>query len=141
MYSEFRTNPDVKTCDLPADWEKRKAAAVLEVNRALNRVNLHVRNSEKATHAKEIITRMKNEMNLSKPSRKILANAFNFVNNGNIDIINKVIALDKELKNGPSLFEMRQDDVDHVLEREIQKIVERVQVRNGKAEVYLALSK
>ena len=84
---------------------------------------------------------MKNEMNLSKPSRKILANAFNFVNNGNIDIINKVIALDKELKNGPSLFEMRQDDVDHVLEREIQKIVERVQVRNGKAEVYLALSK
>lgn len=141
MYSEFRTNPDVKTCDLPADWEKRKAAAVLEVNRALNRVNLHVRNSEKATLAKEIITRMKNEMNLSKPSRKILANAFNFVNNGNIDIINKVIALDKEQKKGPSLFEMQQDEVDQILEREIQKIVERVQVRNGKAEVYLALSK
>lgn len=141
MYCEFRTNPDVKTCDLPADWDKRKAAAVLEVNRALNRVNLHVRNSEKATLAKEIITKMKNEMPLSKSSRKILANAFNFINNGNIDIINKVIALDKERKKGYSLFEMRQEEVDNILEREIQKIVERVQVRNGKAKVYLALSK
>ena len=141
MYSEFRTNPDVQTCSLPDDWDKRKAAAVLEVNRALNRVNLHVRNSEKATLAKEIITRMKNEMSLSKSSRKILANAFNFINNGNIDIINKVIALDKEQKKGPSLFEMKQDEVDEILEREIQKIVERVQVHNGKAEVYLALSK
>ena len=78
---------------------------------------------------------------LSKSSRKILANAFNFINNGNIDIINKVIALDKERKKGYSLFEMRQEEVDNILEREIQKIVERVQVRNGKAKVYLALSK
>lgn len=141
MYCEFRTEPDVKTCQLPDDWDKRKAAAILEVNRALNRVNLHVRNSEKATLAKEIITKMKDEITLSKPSRKILANAFNFVNNGNIDIINKVIALDKERKNGLSLFEMQQDEIDEILQREIQKIVERVQVRNGKAEVYLALSK
>ena len=141
MYSEFRTEPDVKTCQLPDDWDKRKSAAVLEVNRALNRVNLHVRNSEKATLAKEIITRMKDEITLSKPSRKILANAFNFVNNGNIDIINKVIALEKERNNGLSLFEMKQEEIDEILQREIQKIVERVQVRNGKAEVYLALSK
>lgn len=141
MYCEFRTNPDVQTCQLPDDWDKRKAAAELEVNRALNHVNLHVRNSEKATLAKEIITRMKNELTLSKSSRKILANAFNFISNGNIDIINKVIALDKNRNSGPSLFEMKQDEIDDVLEREIQKIVERVQVRNGKAEVYMALSK
>ena len=141
MYCEFRTNPDVQTCQLPDDWDKRKAAAELEVNRALNHVNLHVRNSEKATLAKEIITRMKNELTLSKSSRKILANAFNFISNGNIDIINKVIALDKNRNSGPSLFELKQDEIDDILEREIQKIVERVQVRNGKAEVYMALSK
>lgn len=141
MYCEFRTNPDVQTCNLPADWDKRKAAAVLEVNRALNRVNLTIRNSEKATLAKEIITRMKDELNLSKLSRKILVNAFNFINNGNIDIINKVIALDQERNMGQSLFEMGQDEIDDILEREIHKIVERVQVHNGKAEVYLALSK
>lgn len=141
MYCEFRTNPDVQTCNLPNDWDKRKAAAVLEVNRALNRVNLTIRNSEKATLAKEIITRMKDELNLSKQSRKILVNAFNFVNNGNIDIINKVIALDQERNDGQSLFELQQEEIDGILEREIQKIVERVQVRNGKAEVYLALSK
>lgn len=141
MYCEFRTNPDVQTCNLPNDWDKRKAAAVLEVNRALNRVNLTIRNSEKATLAKEIITRMKDELNLSKQSRKILVNAFNFVNNGNIDIINKVIALDQERNDGQSLFELQQKEIDGILEREIQKIVERVQVRNGKAEVYLALSK
>lgn len=36
---------------------------------------------------------------------------------------------------------MKQDEIDDILEREILKIVERVQVRNGKAEVYMALSK
>jgi len=64
------------------------------------------------------------------------------VNNGNIDIINKVIALDKEMNNSQlSLFSMTQQEVDEVLEREIQKIVANIQLRHGKAEVYMALSK
>ena len=60
---------------------------------------------------------------------------------GNVDIINKVIALDKELHSGMSLFEMTQQEVDDILKFQIQKIVAHVQQRYGKAEVYLALSK
>lgn len=142
MYSEFRTNPDVQTVALPDDWAQRKAKAELAVNQALAKMNVHTRNSEKATKAKEIIRRMKESLSLSKRSTDTLAAAFRFVNNGNIDIINKVIALDNELNNDQlSLFSMTQQDVDDVLEREIQRIVENIQLRHGKAEVYMALSK
>ena len=142
MYSEFRTNPDVQTVALPDDWQVRKEKAELAVNQALAKMNVHTRNSEKATKAKEIIRHMKETLPLSKQSTATLAAAFRFVNNGNIDIINKVIALDKEMNNSQlSLFSMTQQEVDEVLEREIQKIVANIQLRHGKAEVYMALSK
>ena len=142
MYSEFRTNPDVQTVALPDDWQVRKEKAELAVNQALAKMNVHTRNSEKATKAKEIIRHMKETLTLSKQSTATLAAAFRFVNNGNIDIINKVIALDKEMNNSQlSFFSMTQQEVDEVLEREIQKIVANIQLRHGKAEVYMALSK
>ncbi len=142
MYSEFRTNPEVHAVALPDDWQQRKAKAELAVNQALARMNIHTRNSEKATKAKEIIRHMKEKMTLSKQSTATLAAAFRFVNNGNIDIINKVIALDKEMNNDQlSLFAMTQEEVDEILEREIQKIVANIQLRHGKADVYMALSK
>lgn len=141
MYSEFRTNPEVKSAALPEDWEQRKGMAELTVNQSLARMNVHTRNSAKATKAKAIIIRMKDELPLSQGSKRTLSAAFRFVNIGNIDIINKVIALDTELKGGKSLFAMPQDEVDEILKQEIQKIVDRIQLRHGKAEVYMALSK
>ena len=142
MYSEFRVNPDVLCVALPDDWQLRKAKAELAVNQALARMNVHIRNSEKATKAKEIIRHMKETLTLSEQSTSTLASAFRFVNNGNIDIINKIIALDKEMNNDQlSLFTMTQQQVDEVLKREIQKIVANIQQRHGKAEVYMALSK
>ena len=142
MYREFRTEPEVPATALPEDWEARKAKALLAVNQALVRINIHTRNSEKATRAKEIIRGMVNNLTLSKTSKDTLADAFRFVNSGNIDIINKIIALDEKKNNsGLSLFEMGQEEVDEVLNREIQKIVANIQARHGKAEVYMALSK
>ena len=141
MYRAFRTSPDALPAALPADWQQRKDLAELTVNQSLARMNVHTRNSAKATRAKEIILHMKEEWQLSKEAKSILSAAFRFVNNGNIDIINKVIALDAELSNGQSLFALSQDEADEILKKNIQKIVERVQQRHGKAEVYMALSK
>jgi len=142
MYREFRPQQDDVACPLPDDWEERKKKALLTVNQALTRMNIHVRKSEKATKAKEIITRMKDTLSLSPKSRALLASAFNLVNKGNFDIIKKIIALDEELASSSrGLFAMTQEEVDRVLEQEIKNIVSHVQQRYGKAEVYMALSK
>ena len=141
MYQEFKCNPDVKAGNLPDDWGKRKAKAELVVNQALSKMDIRQRNSDKTTQAKEIIRKMIDKLTLSQESVSILDAAFQFVGKGNVDIINKVIALDKELHSGMSLFEMTQQEVDDILKFQIQKIVAHVQQRYGKAEVYLALSK
>ena len=141
MYREFRCNLEVKRGDLPSDWKQRKAKAEQAVNQALTRMDIRHRNSDKATQAKEIIRKMAEKMSLSSESLSILDAAFKFVDKGNIDIINKVIALEQERNNGLSLFEMTQEEVDAILKLQIQKIVSRVQSRYGKAEVYMALSK
>lgn len=142
MYRNFRPEEDSIAVPLPNNWKEWKAKAELTVNQALTRMNIHIKNSEKATRAKAIITRMKDELNLSLQSRSILADAFKFVNKGNFDIIKKIIAIDDQLIKGEhSLFHMTQQEVDEILCREIKQIVSQVQERYGKAQVYMALSK
>lgn len=142
MYREFRPSEDDVSCQLPNDWKERRQKAELAVNQTLTRMNIHVRNSEKATKAKAIITYMKDNLPLSTESRSILAAAFNFVNKGNFDIIKKIIALDEHLKSPDrSFFAVTQDEIDEILRKEIKNIVNHVTQRYGKAETYIALSK
>lgn len=142
MYNSFKPEMDATTCPLPENWEERKKRAELAVNQALSRMNIHTKNSEKATQAKAIITRMKDELPLSEESRRILANAFKFVNKGNIDIIKKIIAINDNLSSQQNrLFALSQNEIDDILNREIAQVVNHVQERYGKAEVYMALNK
>lgn len=142
MYNSFRTEENIQAIPLPDDWKQRKAKAELAVNQALSKMNIHAKNSQKATKAKEIITKMKDNIAMSKESRSLLAQAFTFVNKGNYDIIKKIIALD-ELKNqnGNTLFEFTQEDFDVFLRHEIENIVTNIQHRYGKAQTYIAISK
>ena len=142
MYKSFRPEEDALAVTLPKDWEQRKAKAELAVNQLLSRMNIHTRNSQNATKAKEIILRMKDNIKMSKESRSLLASAFNLVKKGNFDIIKKIIALDELKKqNGNTLFDFTQDEFDVVIKREIENIVANVQLRYGKAQTYIALSK
>lgn len=142
MYRRFRTDPAEQPCPLPDDWQRRKHAAELVVNQYLTRLNRQGRNSPKATDAKALLTRMNEQLPLSAASRSIVEAAFQMVNKGNIDIINKVLALGTEMENQQlSLFAMTQEEIDDVLEREIKRIVSNVERRFGKAEAYIGLSK
>lgn len=141
-YKAFRTDEDVPSVSLPSDWEQRKSKAELSVNQALAKMNIHAKNSQKATKAKEIIIKMKDTITMSKESRSLLSSAFMLVNKGNYDIIKKIIALDDlRTQSGDTLFEFSQEEFDNVLNQEIQKIVANVQMRYGKAITYMALSK
>jgi chaperonin cofactor prefoldin len=85
---------------------------------------------------------MKDQLNLSEESLQILADAFQYVNKGNYDIITKMIAIGKELDGAEkALFALQQTDIDTILQKQIGQIVSHVQERYGKAEVYMALSK
>lgn len=142
MYKSFRADESTQAVPLPEDWEQRKVKAELAVNQALSRMNIHAKNSQKATKAKEIILRMKDNIVMSKESRSLLASAFNLVNKGNFDIIKKIIALDELKKqNGNTLFDFTQEEFDAVIKKEIENIVANVQKRYGKAQTYIALSK
>lgn len=142
MYRHFRTNRDAVTAPLPDDWEKRKKVAERAVNIALNRMNVHVKNSQKATRAKEIIRRLYDTAGLADDSKRILDTAFRLVNKGNFDIIKRMIAIDTALQqNESSLIAMGQSEIDDILNSGIKQMVDRVQLKNGEAEVYMALHK
>ncbi len=142
MYKSFRTDENIPAVQLPDDWRQRKDKAELTVNQALAKMNIHAKNSQKATKAKEMITRMKDNIAMSKESRNLLAQAFTFINKGNYDIIKKIIALDElRNKNGNTLFDFTQDEFDALLRQEIENIVANVQRRYGKVQTYMAISK
>jgi superfamily II DNA or RNA helicase len=142
MYQRFKPEKEATAGPLPSDWKERKGIAEKVVNQALTRMDIHFRKSEKATQAKAIITRMKDQLNLSEESLQILADAFQYVNKGNYDIITKMIAIGKELDGAEkALFALQQTDIDTILQKQIGQIVSHVQERYGKAEVYMALSK
>lgn len=142
MYRHFRSEREAVAAPLPGDWDKRKKVAERAVNIAINRMNVHVRNSQKATKAKAIIQQLYNTAGLSDDSKRILNTAFQLVNKGNFDIIRKIIAIDAELEqNQSALFALGQGEIDDILSREIKQIVDGVQLKNGEAVVYMALHK
>ncbi|MDL2251775.1 phospholipase D-like domain-containing protein [Odoribacter sp. OttesenSCG-928-J03] len=142
MYKSFYTEPEAVSDKLPENWEELKKKAELTVNITLNRMNIHTRKSARATKAKEIINRMNENQSMSDESRQMLATAFKLVNNGNHDIIRKIIAVEELLKSEQqALFEFTQSDFDKIIQDEIANMVANVQRKHGKAEVFMGISK
>lgn len=142
MYQRFRPEKDAVAGPLPTDWKERKQKAEQKVNQALHRMNTQAAKSEKATAAKDIITRIQEQLPMSPKSKDLLADAFRYVNKGNWDIISKILAIGKELaQRDEALFAMTQEEIDDILQKQISQIVSHIQDRYGKAEVYMALSK
>lgn len=144
MYESFAVPQDAPSVALPAAWDEYKKKAALVVNQHLNKMVTRMGNSSRATKAKGIIRRMGDDVAVSRESKSLLADAFRLVNKGNPDIIRKVLAFDAAASRSSQedLFGgLSQQDFDLMIKREIGKIVERVQQRYGKAEVYIGLSK
>lgn len=144
MYESFSVPHDAPLAELPATWVETKKKAELAVNKHLHRMSIRMKNSTRATKAKEILIRMRNDIATSAESKSLLADAFSLVDKGNPDIIRKVLAFDSAAvcsSQGDLFGGHSQQDFDLMIKHEIGKIVERVQQRYGKAEVYIGLSK
>lgn len=143
MYENFSVPQDAPLAELPVHWEEDKKKAEMAVNQYFHRMNVRMGSSIKATKAKEILRRMKQDITMSRESKMLLDDAFTLVNKGNSDIIKKVLAFEEALKNsqGDLFGGLTQQDFDAMIEREIRNIVANLQQKYGKAEVFIGLSK
>lgn len=143
MYESFSVPQDAPLTVLPEHWEEDKKKAEKAVNQHLHKMNVRMGNSNKATKAKEILRRMRQDITMSVESKSLLADAFTLVNKGNSDIIKKVLAFEEAFNRsqGDLFGGLTQQDFDAMIEREIRNIVANLQQRYGKAETYIGLSK
>ena len=143
MYESFAVAQDAVRVEFPERWSDDKKKAEKAVNQHLNKMNVRMGSSKKATKAKEILRKMQKDVTMSKNSKSLLADAFALVNKGNSDIIKKVLAYEDRLNDsqGDLFGGLTQQDFDDMIEREIRNIVANLQQRYGKAEVYIGLSK
>jgi len=144
MLDSFKPSTDAQSIDLPANWKEIEKEAVKKVNQELVRITIQAKNSQRATKAKGIILKMKDEPGVTEESRKILRSAFNLINKGNNDIIKRIIKLDEYLKKEQSenlLFHTTQTDIDNAIKRELLNIVDTVKRRVGEAQAFIGIYK
>lgn len=144
MLQLFYTAPDIKACALPDNWGDLKKKAAQKVNQELVRMTIQAKNSQRATKAKEIILKMKDNPDISEKSKDILSSAFTLINKGNNDIIKRVVELDERIKKENAenvLFHTSQNDIDNIISEELKNIVSKVTRRVGVAEAYIGIVK
>lgn len=141
LLEDMRVPENVQRMPLPNNWNALGEKAKRAYNEYFVRIN-RSRAGDKATKAKEIIVRIGSQPNLSKHSISLLQNARRLVNQGSYDMIRKIIALDNEINDrNPQLFEIGQQDIDAVIEREIGKLAANVELKQGKADIQLGMLK
>ena len=79
---------------------------------------------------------------MSKESKRLLADAFNLINRGNIDIIKTVLALEPYIRDKSNyLFDLSENELDEIISEKIRNVVANVEKKYGKAEIYIGLAK
>ncbi len=138
MIDAVMVDKNTPASPLPDNWSQLSADALRTYNQYFVRINKS-RAGDKRTQAMNIINDLYHKNKLSRQSKKILENAMKMVRNGNIDIIRRMIGIGKQLEeNGQTLFELKQNDIDNILETSIGKLVSTVELKQGKAEITLA---
>lgn len=141
LLEDMRVPENARRNPLPDNWNTLNDQAKKAYNEYFVRIN-RSRAGDKATKAKEIIVRIGSQLNLSRHSITLLQNARKMVNQGSFDMIRKILVLDNEINDpNPQLFEIGQQDIDAVIEREIGKLAANVELKQGKAVIQLGLVK
>lgn len=141
LLEDMRVDETAKSIPLPENWQQLSDDAIKTYNQHFVRINKS-RAGEKATKAKEILVNINNMPGLSPQSLTLLKNARKLVDRGSFDIIKKILVIGKELEERDShLFIIGQHDIDEILEREIGKLVARVESKQGKAYIVLGTIK
>lgn len=141
LLEDMKVEENAKSMPLPKNWDQLCKEALMAYSQYFVRIN-KTRVGSDATKAKGIIVEMSHRSDISKKSKQLLVNARRLVDHGSVDMIRKILAIDKEFNDkNPQLFELGQQDIDDVIEREIGKLVANVETKQGKPEIELGTIK
>lgn len=141
LLEDMQVDKNTKRVPLPNNWQQLSMEAIKTYNQYFVRINKS-RAGDKRTKALEIIVRLYKNKAISDNSKNILKSARKLVDKGSFDIIQKMLAIGKELEEKDSrLFSIEQQDIDEILEREIGKLVANVESKQGKASIMLGTIK
>lgn len=141
LLEDMRVDENAKRVPLPDNWQQLTADAIKTYNQYFVRINKS-RAGDKRTQALEIIVKLYNSDNISAKSKTLLKSARKLADKGSFDIIKKMLAIGQELENRNSqFFAIEQQDIDEILEREIGKLVDHVESKQGEASIVLGTIK
>jgi hypothetical protein len=147
MFQRFYNAPNVTATELPSDWEKYKRMACKKLIQHLNSIaKFDAIRERRSTKAKAVVTeltdllRKRNELSIE--IKELLDSAFDYADNGNNDIINRLLEIDKALGNiGDTLFDITTDEITTVIRNGIGHIENRQIETDGEPEVYIGLKR
>ena len=141
LLEAMRVDESAQRIALPDNWQQLSADAIKTYNQYFVHINKS-RAGDKRTQALQIIVKLYNNDKISEKSKELLKNTRKLVDKGSPDIIKKILAIGQVLEEKkPSLFTIKQQDIDEILEREIGKLVTNVESKQGEASIILATIK
>lgn len=141
MLQRFKSDPEVMPVELPTNWNDMCKEAERVVTAELESVRIRQSSSKRATKAKGIIIDLKRSQQMSAESRKLLNAADALIRRGNPDMVSCILTIGDAVAQQNTLIPYTQDEFDDYIKKNLAKIVERVQLRNGKPEVTMAIYK
>ena len=144
IFLESRPDESAAPVPLPSDWEAATKAAIQAFGQHMTKINTHVRNSAEATAAKKALIAIRDKFTPPDGSefKSLIVQAYAAVENGNKDIINKVLKVATEVAASDSqLIEMSAAEVEGVLKTHLEQVVANVGKKLGKPYVYLGISR
>lgn len=141
LLEAMRVDESAQRIALPDNWQQLSVDAIKTYNQYFVHIN-RSRAGDKRTQALQIIVKLYNNDTISEKSKELLKNTRKLVDKGSPDIIKKILAIGQVLEEKkPSLFTIKQQDIDEILEREIGKLVTNVESKQGEASIILATIK
>ncbi len=141
LLEDMRVPENARRMPLPGNWREVSEEALTAYNRYFVRINKS-RAGDKRTKALAIIVDLYHNKNISTRSMSLLKSARRLVDKGSIDVIRKILLIDEELNDRQQrIFALNQEDIDQVIDREIGKLVENVEKRQGEPTIELAVIK
>ena len=142
LFSAFKTDETVVRAVLPDSWSEVQKTAIQTVGQHLARINNYKVKDNAATKAKGIIIQLTEKSDITSKSKQLLDAAFGMIKKGNTDIIRTILAIGREVfGDSENLFSLGQEEIDAIISRKLDLIVEEQTKLVGKPEVYMALAK
>lgn len=142
MFEKVAAIKDANVIDVPADAGEQKEIAGYVFEAEFSKIRLQ-RSKKVKDEAINILHQITTTyQNLSSESVAILRNARKLVDNGNIDICNKIRVIGKSLNlSEPSLGNMLIEAAEETLRKELANVSQKTQMESGNTEILIALYK